>query len=310
MQIRHFISIADTPLDDIQQIFETTELQKKQLREGNLPRPFEGMTLGMIFEKPSLRTRVSFETAMTQLGGHAIFLGQAEVGLGQREAVCDFARVLSRYVDGMAARVFLQRHILELAENSRVPVINAMSNDLHPCQALADLLTVKERLGSWDGKKVCFIGDGNNVARSLGYLCAKLGVAYAVACPPGYELDQAWVDDVNRAAGGKHVAIELGNDPREGVRNADAVYTDVWASMHQKQEAEERNKAFAGYQVNADLVALANPGAIVLHCLPAVRGQEITDEVMDGPQAAVYDQAENRLHTQRALLTLLLGASS
>lgn len=308
MQIRHFVSIADTPKSDVEEILDEAARQKAALAEGPLPPVMAQKTLGMIFEKPSLRTRASFETAMTQLGGHAMFLGPQEIAMGKREAVCDCARVLSRYVDIICARVFMQKHVVELAENSRVPIINAMSNDLHPCQALADILTVRERLGTWEGKRLAYVGDGNNVARSLGCIACKLGAAaYAIASPEGYELGDADVEVMKQCAGDREVEITVGNDARALVADADVVYTDVWASMHQKAEAEGRKVAFASYQVNSDLLSVAKPDAVVLHCLPANRGQEITDEVMDGPQSAVYDQAENRLHTQRALLTLLLA---
>jgi len=308
MEIRHFISIPETPPGDIREILSEAARQKADLKEGPLPPIMAQKTLGMIFEKPSLRTRASFETAMTQLGGHAMFLGPQEIAMGKREAVCDCARVLSRYVDILCARVFAQKHVVELAENSRVPVINAMSNDLHPCQALADALTVRERLGTIEGKKICFVGDGNNVARSMGYISCKLGAAaYRIASPRGYEMDGESVAVMKKCAGDRPVEITVGNEPRALVQDADVVYTDVWASMHQKEEAEQRKTIFAEYQVNDDMMELAAPGAIVLHCLPANRGQEITDSVMDGPRSAVYDQAENRLHTQRALLTLLMA---
>jgi len=307
MKSRHFVSIAATPLDDIMEIFDVTRRQKEVLaKEGRLGPILEGKTLGMLFEKPSLRTRVSFEVAMAQLGGHTTTLGQSEVQLGQRETICDFARVLSRYVDVIAARVFKHAHIEEMARNSRVPVINALSDYSHPCQALADLWTVKERCGKWEGVKLTFIGDGNNVARSLGFLCAKLGVRFALASPEGYGFAPDYLKKLERAGENKKFTLEMGNDPRKLIRGADAVYTDVWASMGQEAEREKRRQAFAAYQVNGKLLKLARPGAIVLHCLPAHRGEEITDEVMDGPQAAVYDQAENRMHTERALLTLLV----
>jgi ornithine carbamoyltransferase len=309
MRIRHFISIPDTPTEDILEILNEAARQKAALAEGPLPPILAQKTLGMIFEKPSLRTRASFETAMTQLGGHAMFLGPQEIAMGKREAVCDVARVLSRYVDIICARVFLQKHVVELAQSSRVPVINAMSNDLHPCQALADIMTVRERLGAWEGKKICFVGDGNNVARSLGYIAAKLGVAsYAIASPKGFEMDADSLKTMRQCAGGRKMTITAGNDPRKLCVGVDVIYTDVWASMHQKDEEEQRKAIFQGFQVNDALVALAAADAIVLHCLPANRGQEITDSVMDGPCSAVYDQAENRLHTQRALLTLLLAS--
>ena len=308
MKSKHFISIADTPLDDLFEIFDVTLRQKQALREEGCLAPLcERRTLGLFFEKPSLRTRVSFEVAMTQLGGRSLFLGAAEVQIGKREAVCDFARVLSRYVDCITARVFKHRHVVEIARNSRVPVINALSDYAHPCQALADLWTVLERVGKWEGAKLVFIGDGNNVARSLGFLCAKLGVRFALASPRGYGFDRAYLKKLERAVENRKFKLEVGTDPWKLVRGADAVYTDVWAGMGQETEAEKRRKAFAGYQVTTRLLKVARPGAIVLHCLPAHRGEEITDAVMDGPQSAVYDQAENRMHTERALLTLLLG---
>ncbi|MGO8705555.1 MAG: ornithine carbamoyltransferase [Candidatus Brocadiia bacterium] len=306
MKSRHFVNIASTPLEDLLEIFDVTARQKETLaREGRLGPLLEGKTLGMLFEKPSLRTRVSFEVAMAQLGGHTTTLGQGEVQLGQREAVCDFARVLCRYVDVIAARVFQHRHVEEMARNSRVAVINALSDYSHPCQALADLWTFKEHVGRWEGAKLAFVGDGNNVARSLGFLCAKLGVRFALASPPGYGFDDAYLEKLERTVENKKFSLEMGADPRKLLRGADAVYTDVWASMGQEAEREKRKKEFAPYQLNEKLLRSAKPGAIVLHCLPAHRGEEITDGVMDGPQAAVYDQAENRMHTERALLTLL-----
>ena len=308
MKSRHFVNIDRTPLDDLYEIFDVCERQKIALqREGRLGPICDGMTLGMMFEKPSLRTRVSFEVAITQLGGHVTFLGADEVQLGKREAVNDFARVVCRYVDCIVARVFQHKHVVEIAKNSRVPVVNALSDYAHPCQALADLQTIKEHVGKWEGAKLCYIGDGNNVARSLGFLCAKLGVKFAMASPKGYGFDKAYLKRLEKCVENKNFKLELGNDPKKLVRGADAVYTDVWASMGQEKEAAERKKVFAPYQLNEKLLKQAKPGAIALHCLPAHRNEEITDGIMDGPQAAVYDQAENRLHTERALLALLIG---
>ena len=308
MKSKHFISIANTPLDDIYEIFAVTARQKMALAdEGRLGPLFEGKTLGMLFEKPSLRTRVSFEVAMNQLGGSVVFLGANEVQLGKREAICDFSRVISRYVDCTVARVFKHRHVREIARNSSVPVINALSDYEHPCQAMADLWTMMEYLGKWEGTKLVFVGDGNNVARSLGFLCAKLGVKFALASPRGYGFDKAYLKKLERAAVNKKFSFTSGTDPKKLLRGADAVYADVWASMGQEAEMEVREKIFATYQVNKKLLKYAKPDAVVLHCLPAHRGQEISDAVMDGPQSVVYDEAENRLHTQRALLTLLMG---
>ena len=309
MQSRHFISIAKTPLEDLLEIFAVTERQKQEIRAGTFTPCMPNKTLAMIFEKPSLRTRCGFETAMSQLGGHAMYLGPNDIGLGKREAVKDAARVLSRYADIISARVFLQEHVEELAGNSDVPVINAMSNTHHPCQALADLLTIKERLGTWEGKKLVYIGDGNNVAFSLACICAKLGVTFVAVSPEGHTLADAQLQEAGGSAGGAGVDLRVSTQAGPNVEGADVVYTDVWASMHQKEEAEVRRKIFAGYQVNSEMMKRAKPDAIAMHCLPAVRGEEITDDVMDGPQAAMYDQAENRLHTQRALLAMLTGVA-
>jgi len=308
MKTRHFITIDKVPLADLFEIFEVCARQKHALeQEGRLASLFAGKTLGMMFEKPSLRTRVSFEVAMTQLGGTSIFLGAEEVQLGKREAVRDFARVICRYVDGIVARVFQHKHVVEVARNSRVPVVNALSGYAHPCQALADLWTVMECLGKWEGVKLAYIGDANNVARSLGFLCAKLGLQFTIASPSGYSFEKPYLRRLEKCVANKAFKLKIGSDPRRAVRDVDVVYTDVWASMGQEAEAKKRKKAFAAYQVNNKLLKHAKKDAIVLHCLPAHRGEEIADEVMDGPQAAMYDQAENRLHTERALLTLLLN---
>lgn len=264
-----------------------------------------GRTAALVFQKPSLRTRVSFEVAMLQLGGNAVYLSPAEVGLGQREGPVDVSRVLSRYVDAIVARVFLHSDVLALAEYSSVPVINALSDREHPCQVLADLLTIYERRGTLDGLHLAYVGDGNNVAHSLALAAPSLGIDLRFACPDGYEPDPVIMEQAqtNAAAG----AIELFRDPREAVRGADAVYTDSWYSMGQESEAEARAPVFRRYQLNSELLSQAAPGALAMHCLPAHRGQEITDEVMDGAASVVYDQAENRLHVQKALLLKLFG---
>jgi len=307
MKSKHFISIDKTPLDDLLEIFEVTARQKQTLAtDGLLGSVCTGKSVGMLFQKPSLRTRVSFEVAISQIGGHVTCLGADEVQIGEREAVKDFARVISRYVDCIVARVFKHKHLVEIAKNSRVPLINALSDYAHPCQALADLQTMKECFGKWEGTKLCFVGDGNNVARSLAFLCAKLGVKFALAAPKGYSFDDAFIKRLKKSATNKNFKLEIGTDAKKLLRGADAVYADVWASMGQEEETAIREKAFKDYQLNQKLLNMAKPSAIALHCLPAHRGSEITDEVMDGPQAAVYDQAENRLHTERALLTLLM----
>jgi ornithine carbamoyltransferase len=268
-------------------------------------RPLAGRTAALVFQKPSLRTRMSFEVAMLQLGGHAAYLSPAEVGLGQREGAVDVSRVLSRYVDAIVARVFLHSDVVALAEHASVPVINALSDREHPCQILADLLTLFEHRGSLEGTHLAYVGDGNNVAHSLALAAPQLGIDLRFACPDGYEPDPTIMEQAQ--AGAPAGAIELFHDPREAVRGADAVYTDTWYSMGQESEADARAPAFRRYQLNAGLLAEAAPGAVAMHCLPAHRNQEITDEVMDGPASVVYDQAENRLHVQKALLLRLLG---
>jgi ornithine carbamoyltransferase len=278
------------------------ELKRDPIPES---KPLDGKAAALVFQKPSLRTRVSFEMAMLQLGGHALYLSPAEIQLGQREGVVDAARVLSRYVDAIVARVFLHADVAGLADHASVPVINALSDREHPCQILADLLTLYERRGSLQGTRLAYVGDGNNVAHSLALAAPQLGVDLRFACPDGYEPDPA-IMDAAQGLGGSG-AIELFRDPREAVTGADAVYTDAWYSMGQESEAEIRAPVFRRYQLNAELMARAAPGAIAMHCLPAHRNQEITDEVIDGPASAVYDQAENRLHVQKALLLRLLG---
>ena len=268
-------------------------------------RKLQGCTAGLLFQKPSLRTRVSFEVAMLELGGHAVYLSPAEVGLGQREGVADVARVLSRYVDAIVARVFLHSDVAGLAQHASVPVINALSDREHPCQVLADLLTLYERRGRLEGLKLAYVGDGNNVAHSLALAAPGLGIELRFATPDGYEPDPLIMDQA--LAGAPSGAIELFRDPRDAVRGADAVYTDAWYSMGQESEAEARAPVFRRYQLNRELLEQAAPNALAMHCLPAHRNSEITDEVMDGPASVVYDQAENRLHVQKALLLRLLG---
>jgi ornithine carbamoyltransferase len=299
---RHYLSVADLSTDEIRKLLDRA-LELKRFRGQS--DALRGRTAGLVFQKPSLRTRVSFEVAMLELGGHAVYLSPAEVGLGQREGAVDVGRVLSRYVSAIVARVFLHSDVVALAENSRVPVINALSDREHPCQVLADLLTLYERRGSLDGLHLAYVGDGNNVAHSLALAAPGLGIDLRFACPDGYEPDPLIMDQAQ--AGSPSGAIELFRDPREAVAGADAVYTDAWYSMGQESEAEARAPVFRRYQLNSELLTHAAAGAIAMHCLPAHRNQEITDEVMDGVASAVYDQAENRLHVQKALLLSLLG---
>jgi ornithine carbamoyltransferase len=273
-------------------------------------RPLVGKTLGLLFRKASTRTRVSFMVAMYHLGGEAIDLNPNVIQVGRGESVKDTARVLSRYVDALAIRTFAQAELEEFADYCSIPVINALTDLEHPCQILADLLTVKEAFGSLKGLTMAYIGDGNNIVHSLLLGCAKVGMNLNVATPPGYEPLNTVVARAQEIATETDCTIRLLEDPEEAAKDAHALYTDVWASMGQEEEAEIRQKAFAGYQINDDLCALANPKAIVLHCLPAHRGEEISEEALEGPHSRVWDQAENRLHAQKAILAALLGPST
>ena len=265
----------------------------------------QGRTLGLVFEKPSLRTRVSFESAMARLGGNSIFLRGKDVGLGVRESVSDFARVISQYVDVLAVRTFSQSVVEELARHAMVPVVNALSDSSHPCQAMADMVTIFEHRGSLSGRKLVFVGDGNNVACSLAIAAALMGVEFVLSSPAGYEFPAAF--STRFAAQFPDVPLVLESDPRKAVKGADVVYTDVWASMGQENEADQRREVFKPYQVNEALMARARPDAIFLHCLPAHRGEEVTSAVLDGPQSQTIPQAANRMHFQMALLLWLLG---
>ncbi|MDO8602448.1 MAG: ornithine carbamoyltransferase [Candidatus Omnitrophota bacterium] len=293
---KDLLTIEDLSVSEINEILELAgALKEKRQCFGE---PLKGKTLGLIFEKPSNRTRVSFEVGITELGGHAIYLGSYEIDLGKRESPKDVAKVLSRYLNGIIARTFSHKTVVELAKYSSIPVINGLTDYQHPCQAMSDLFTIKEKKGLI-GITVAFIGDGNNVLNSLLYICHKMGMRINVACPRGYEPGKDVLKDVAGSA-------KIFNAPGDAVKGADVIYTDVWTSMGQEKEYKKRLKAFKGYQINSELMKLANKGAIALHCLPAHRGQEITDEVMDGPQSMVLDQAENRLHVQKAILIKLL----
>ncbi len=305
--LQDYLAISDLTPAEFGGLIETAAQLKKAWRRGKEKPLLENKTLGMIFQKPSLRTRVSFDMAMLQLGGHALYLSPQEIGLGQRESIADVARVLARYVDAIMARVFAHTHVQELARYSDKPVINGLSDYEHPCQALADLFTVYEHRGGLQGLKLAYVGDGNNVARSLMLACALSGMEFTIASPPGYHLND---ESVTRAAelaaetGGK---IHLLENPKDAAKEADVLYTDVWASMGQEHEATQRAAIFHPYQLNAALVECAKPDVLVLHCLPAHRGQEITDHVIDGPHSVVFDQAENRMHAQKAILVELLN---
>lgn len=300
--MKHFLSIKDLSREDALFLLAEAGRLKRELRDDAARQrtALEGQTLALVFEKPSLRTRVSFDVGMYQLGGHAVYLSPSEIGLGQRESIGDVAQVLSRFCNSIMARVFQQATVEEIARYATVPVINGLSETEHPCQALADLLTLHEHKGL-AGRKLAYIGDGNNICNSLMLLCAKLGVRFAAATPEGYEPGAEFVEAA-RALG----EVEIVRDPQAAAEAADAVYTDVWTSMGQEEETARRNEVFPPYQVNAELMSYAKPDAIVLHDLPAHRGEEITDEVMDSAQSAVFDQAENRLHAQKAILVWLM----
>ena len=299
---RHFLAIPDLTRPELIALFDLAARMKRgEYRE----KPLAGKTLGMIFAKSSTRTRVSFEVGAYQLGGHALFLSARDIQLGRGEPIRDTARVLSRYLDGIMMRTFDHADVEELARYGSIPVINGLTDLLHPCQVLADLMTVRESLGGWDGKVVAWIGDGNNMANSWINAAGSLGFELRLACPEGYRPD-AGILQRNQAK----AKILLTSDPREAVRGAHVVTTDVWASMGQEQEQEIRAKAFQGYIVDAALLRLADPSAIFLHCLPAHRGEEVSEEVLEGPQSRVWDEAENRLHVQKALMAILMGGAA
>ncbi len=306
---KDLISIADFTAEELAGFFRLAAELKSKLKSGIPHRLLEGKVLALLFEKPSLRTRVTFEVDMIQLGGASIYLSPSDIGLGKRETVADTARNLERWVDGIMVRTFSHKIALELAENCSIPVINGLTDLLHPCQVLADLLTVIEHFDldparpDFTGIKVVFVGDGNNVANSWINACARLGVDFTISCPEGHDPDSG-IWEAARADGAKPVLLR---DPAAAVEGAKVIYTDVWASMGREAEAAERKKIFAPYQVNSALVAKADPGVKVMHCLPAHRGEEITSEVLDGPHSIVLDEAENRLHLQKAVLARLMG---
>jgi ornithine carbamoyltransferase len=299
--VRHFLAIPDLSPSELAALFDlAADMKSGKYRE----KPLAGKTLGMIFAKSSTRTRVSFEVGAYQLGGHALFLSSRDIQLGRGEPIRDTARVLSRYLDGIMIRTFDHADVEELARFGSIPVINGLTDLLHPCQVLADLLTVRESLGGWDGKVVAWVGDGNNMANSWINAAGTLGFELRLACPKGYE-PNAEILGRNRAG----TTIVLTDDPREAVRGAHVVNTDVWASMGQEEEQEIRARAFTGYIVDQSLMRLADPGAIFLHCLPAHRGEEVSEEVLEGPQSRVWEEAENRLHVQKALMAILMGGA-
>jgi ornithine carbamoyltransferase len=303
---KHCLSLQDFTAAEIRAILElAVELKAKQ-KAGEPHRLLEGKTLGMIFQKPSTRTRVSFEVGMWQLGGYALFLSSQELQIGRGEPIKDTAAVLSRYLDGIMIRTFDHAEVEELAADSSVPVINGLTDLLHPCQVLADLLTIKEKLGRLEGLKVAYVGDGNNVAHSLMLGCSKMGINIYVGTPSQYRPMDKILKMARENAVASGGSVHLFEDPAETVKDADVIYTDVWASMGQEEEKEKRKAIFSSYQVNRKLLELALPGALVMHCLPAYRGWEISADVLDGRQSVVVDQAENRLHAQKALMAMLM----
>jgi ornithine carbamoyltransferase len=308
MSQRHLISIHDLTAAEVQGLFRLAADVKAN--PGAYSNALERKSLGMIFEKSSTRTRVSFEVGMVQMGGHALFLSSRDIQLGRGEPISDTAQVLSRYVDGIMARTFAHQTVVDLARYGSIPVINGLTDDLHPCQALADYFTLSEIFGDLKGRKLAYVGDGNNMAHSLMFGAAKAGMDVAIASPKGYEVKEHYANLARQDATAAGTQVFLTNDPKEAVKDASAVYTDVWASMGQEAEAAERLKAFDGYIVDGALMANARPDAVFLHCLPAHRGEEVAAEVADGPQSRIFDEAENRLHIQKAIMLWLMGGVS
>ena len=303
---RSIDSLFHLTREEIEQILEISKLLKFQLLRGEEHPLLKGKTLAMIFEKPSTRTRVSFEVGMWQLGGYALYLNASDLQLGRGETVADTAQVLSRYVNGIMARVFAHQTILDLVKYSKVPVINGLSDFTHPCQGLADLFTIYEKKGRLSGLKLAYVGDANNVAHSLLYGCSKVGMDITLGCPKGYEPNPGVVSEAREEGNRSGCKVKVTNDPKEAVKEADIVYTDVWASMGKEKEHEKRVKILKPYQVNANLVKEAKENYLFMHCLPAHRGEEVTNEVAGSKNSVIFDQAENRLHTQKALLALIM----
>ena len=303
---KDFLRIGDLTLGEIEYLLDLSAELKEKQKEGKMECPLIGKTLGMIFEKPSTRTRVSFEVGIYQLGGQAVVLPVSDLQIGRGETIADTARVLSRYIDGMVVRTFDHQTVEEWAQHTSIPVINGLTDLHHPCQALADAFTIMKKKGQLRRLKLAYIGDGNNVAHSLIEICAKTGMDMSLACPKGYEPDKGIVEQAMKEAKRMGSKIEIIKEPLEAARYADAVYTDVWASMGQEKEHKKRVKAFKGYQINKKLLNVAKPDVLIMHCLPAHRGEEITADAMEGPNSVIFDQAENRLHTQKAVMVRLM----
>ncbi len=306
MKGKNLLSIQDLSAKEIEQLLDLADALKRDQKAGKGKELLHGKTLAMIFAKPSTRTRVSFETGMTQLGGHALYLGMNDLQLGRGETVADTARTLSRYVDVIMARLFKHQDAVELAKNSSVPVINGLTDLHHPCQTLGDLETIREHLGKLKGIKVAWVGDGNNVCNSLMLGCTLVGANFSAACPAGFEPPADVVSQAKKNGAKSGAKVEVQADPAKAVAGADVIYTDVWVSMGQEEETKKRMEVLKKYQLNAELVKKAKSSVIVMHCLPAKRGLEITDEVIDGPHSVVWDQAENRMHAQKAILVSVL----
>lgn len=304
--MRHFLNLLDVSGAELEALLAEASRLKADLHRGHRPPLLAGRVLGLVFEKPSLRTRASFEAGMAQLGGTSIFLSATDGPMGQREPVADFARTLAGYVDVVALRTFKHETIEEFAAHSRVPVINGLSDRSHPCQALGDLLTIQEVFGSLKGRTLVFVGDGNNVARSMAVGCGHFGLRFVLASPDGYGFDDGFLARYRKMVPGGELAVT--NQPEKAVADADVIYTDVWTSMGQEKQRDERRRQFAGFQVNAGLLEKAPKHAKVMHCLPAIRGEEISEDVFEGERSMIFQQAENRMHAQKALLkTLLVG---
>ena len=307
--MKDFLAVADYSSNDIQALLDLAVRLKKEHKDGGNKPLFKGKVLGMIFQKPSLRTRVSFDMAMRHMGGDALYLSPSEIGLGKRESIADVARVLSGYVSILMARVFEHEHVLELAKWSSIPVINGLSDYNHPCQGMADALTIYEKFGNLKGINVAYVGDGNNVAVSLMHVCAKLGANFTIANPDGYSIPAEPVQVARKISEKTGANLKFISDPEDAVKGVQVIYTDTWTSMGQEEEQAKREALFPPYQVNSRLVSKADKDVIVMHCLPAHRNHELTDDVADGPHSMIFPQAHNRLHAQKAILARLLGVA-
>jgi len=307
--MKHFLAVSDLSSEEVQELLDLAiKLKEEYFKKGNPPY-FKGKVLGMIFQKPSLRTRVSFDMAMRHCGGDALYLSPNEIGLGKRESIADIARVLSGYLQALMARTFDHAHVLELAKWSEIPVINGLSDYNHPCQGIGDALTIQEKFGKAKGLNVTYVGDGNNVAVSLMHVCAKLGWNFTIANPEDYDISHKAVETAKEIIKETSAVLAFVRDPHEAVKDAQVIYTDTWTSMGQEEETAKREKVFPPYQVNAQLVSEADKDVIVMHCLPAHRNHELTDDVADGPHSVIFPQAHNRLHAQKAILARLFGVA-